>query len=348
MKNLTLLIVLFLGVYTLSAQTIVSTNPEARELYTNARNYLQMGDFANAIMVFNQAVQIDPENLLLRRELANAYYLQGDLIRGERMILPLLKREDSDEETYQVACSILASMNKMDDAKDAINKGIDKFPKSGILYANKGELFTKQKKYKLAAEAWEKGIEKDPRYHLNYYNLSKVYFFTKNYLWAILYGETFVNLESFSSKSEEVKKIVFESYKFMIAELNNITLDGKVNRYENPKNFEQACLKIFDNLRNVVTGGINAENLTMLRIRFLLEWNRTYAKLYPSELIDQQQRLLLKGYYDTYNQWLFGKLDNSKLYKSWTQKNADQMNRFDQYFRNNKLSPRENQYYHFN
>jgi Tfp pilus assembly protein PilF len=330
------------------AQTTVSNNAEARELYTNARNYLQMGDFANAIMVFNQAVQVDPENLILRRELANAYYLQGDLLRGEKMAVPLLKRDDADEATFQVAANILSGLNKMDDAKSALNKGIDKYPHSGILYANKGELYTKEKKYKSASEAWEKGIEKDPKYHLNYYNLSKVYFFTKNYLWAILYGETFVNLESFSSKTEEVKKIVFESYKFLIAELNNVSLDGKTNRYANPKNFEESCLKIFDNLRNVVTGGIHAENVTMLRIRFLMEWNRLYAKTYPSELIDHQQRLMLKGFYDTYNQWLFGKLDNAKLYKSWTQKNAELMNQFDNYLRNAKLSPRENQYYHVN
>jgi tetratricopeptide (TPR) repeat protein len=348
MKKLIFITVYVLLAQHMYAQTLVSSNPEARELYTNARNYLQNADFANAIMVFNQAVQVDPENLILRRELANAYYMQGDLMRGEKMVMPLLKRDEADEQTFQVASNILAGMNKMDDAKDAINKGIDKFPNSGILYSNKGEIYTKQKKYKSAAAAWEKGIEKDPRYHLNYYNLSKVYFFTKNYIWAILYGETFVNLESFSSKSQEMKKIVFESYKFMIAELNNISLDGKLNRYDNPKNFEQSCLKIYDNLRNVVTGGINAENLTMLRIRFLLEWNRSYAKKYPSELIDHQQRFLTKGYYDTYNQWMFGKLDNDKIYKNWTQKNADIMNRFDQYFRNNKLQPRDNQYYHIN
>lgn len=344
----TLLLISLIGFLQVKAQSVVSQSPEARELYANARNYLQVGDYANSIMVFNQAVQVDPENLILRRELANAYYLQGDLARAEKMAIPLLKRDDADETTYQVAANILSGLTKMDEAKSALNKGIDKFPNSGILYANKGELYTKQKKYKSASEAWEKGIERDPRYHLNYYNLSKVYFFTKNYLWAILYGETFTNLESFSSKSEEVKKIVFESYKFLIAELNNISLDGKTNRYANPKNFEESCLHIFDNLRNIVTGGINAENIAMLRIRFLFEWNKMYANTYPLELLDHQQRLSVKGYFDTYNQWLFGKLDNAKLYKSWTQKNADLMNQFDSYFRNNKLSPRINQYYHLN
>ena len=347
MTRLLLLLTLFLPLAPM-AQTVVSLNPEARELYTNARNYLQAGDLANAIMVFNHAVQADPENLILRRDLANAYAQQGDLIRAEKTIAPLLKRDDADEATFQIACNIYMNLNKMDEAKEAINKGIDKFPKSGILYANKGDLYTRQKKYKLASETWEKGVEQDPRYHLNYYNLSKVYFFTRNYFWAALYGETFVNLESFSSKTEEIKKLVFESYKFLMAELNNQTLDGKGDRYAKPSNFEQSCLQIFDRLRPVVTGGINAENMTMLRIRFLLDWNRLYARRFPSELMDHQQRLMLQGYYDAYNQWLFGKLDNARQYKTRTQKNADLMNRFDQYFRNHKLRPREQQYYHLN
>lgn len=331
-----------------NSQTLENTTAEARNLYSAAKTYLQKGDYANAIMVFNQTVNVDPENLLFRRELAYAYYLQGDLMKAEYIVMPLTKREDADVETYMLACKILASKKKTSDAEDIINKGIKKFPKSGMLYCEKGELFTLEKKYKSASKVWEEGIEMDPSYHLNYYKLAKVYSFTKNYLWAILYGETFVNMESFSSKTYEVHKIIFESYKFLMAELNNQALDGKINRYENPKNFEQSCLKIFDGLRNVVTGGIQVDNLTMLRARFLMEWNSNYAMQYPNELFDYQQRLLLNGYYDCYNQWLFGKLDNEKAFKVWTQKYAATMNKFDTYFRSEKLEPREKQYYQLN
>ncbi len=330
---------------TVLAQTTVSDQAEARDLYSNAKNYILKNDLANAIMVLNQAVQIDPNSLTLRKELANTYYINNDFLLAEKMIAPLLKRSDADESTFLIAANTYTAMNRTDDTKEALNKGLSKFPNSGILYASKGDYYNKLKKYKTAAQTWEKGIEMDPGYHLNYYNLSKVYYFTKNYLWAIWYGETFVNLESFSSKTEEVKKIVFESYKFLMGELNNQALDGKVNRYENPKNFKESCLKIFDQLRPVVTGGINPENITMLRVRFLLEWNKKYAAKYPYELIDHQHRLLTRGYYDSYNMWLFGKLDNDKAYRNWTQKNADLMNRFDKYLRSYKLKPKQNQYY---
>ncbi len=330
------------------AQMNPTKTSEAKELYGKARMYLQKTDYANAIMVYNQAINIEPENLLLRRELAHAYYMQGDMAKGEKMISPLLKSKDADEETFQVACRIFRSMKKLDEAKSAINDGIEKFPNAGALYAEKGELYTQEKKFAMASEVWEKGIENAPTFHTNYYNLAKVYFFTKKYLWAIIYGETFINMESFSSKTEELKLIVFESYKFLIAELSNSALDGKVNRYENPQNFEEACLKIFDNIRGVVTGGINAENLTQLRIRFLIDWNKNFAKEYPFELVDHQQKMLLAGNYECYNQWLFGKLDNEVFFKQWTQKFASNMNIFDTYLRSHKLIPKNQQYYHVN
>lgn len=330
------------------AQPVLGATEEARDLYASARQYLQKGDYANSIMVYNQVIQLEPKNLIYRRELANVYYIQGDLMRAEKMITPLLKADDADEETFQIACKVLNGKKKTDEAKEAINKGISKFPNSGLLYNEKGNLYTSQKKYADASKAWEKGVEKDPRYYINYYNLSKVYFFTKKYFWAIYYGETFVNMESYSAKSQEVKKIIFESYKFFMAELNNLALEGKANRYENPKDFETAIFKTFDNLRNVVTGGINIDNLVMLRTRFLLDWNKNYALKYPSELFDHQQRMLLKGYFDMYNQWLFGRLDNDKQYTTWAQANNAMMNQFDTHFRQHKILPRDNQYYHNN
>lgn len=331
-----------------NAQTVLGATEEARDLYAMARQYLQKGDYANSIMVYNQVIQLEPKNLIYRRELANVYFLQGDLMRAERMVVPLLKADEADEETFQIACKVLSAKKKTDEAKEAINKGISKFPNSGLLYKEKGDFYTAQKKYADASKAWEKGIEKDSKYYMNYYNLSKVYFFTKNYLWAIYYGEIFVNMESFSSKSQEIKKIMYESYKFFMAELNNLALEGKNSRYDNPKDFETSLYKVYDNLRNVVTGGIHIDNLIMLRTRFLLDWNKNFASKYPNELFDYQQRLIQNGYFDAYNQWLFGRFDSEKQYNTWAQTHNTLMNKFDNHFRSNKLVPKDNQYYHDN
>ncbi|HMN32676.1 MAG: tetratricopeptide repeat protein [Chitinophagaceae bacterium] len=346
MKRFLILITLFFLSNHIFAQQAIGNTKQGSELYFKAKNYIQQSDYANAIMVFNQAVNIEPDNQLFNRELAYTYFLLGDVIKAEKVIKPLLKNEEVDEQTFQVASKIYRALKKTDDAKTVINKGISKYPTAGALYSEKGEIYTQEKKYKSASEAWEKGVENAPSYHLNYYNLTKVYFFTKQYLWAIIYGETFVNMESFSAKSEELKKIIFESYKFLISDLNNKALDGKVNRYEDPKNFETSCYKVFDDIKNIVTGGINSDNLSQLRMRFVIDWNKQFATTYPLALFDYQQQMILNQHFDPYNKWLFGNIDNSQQYKQWTQKFASQMNHFDSYFRNNKLIPRENQYYH--
>ncbi len=54
-------------------------------------------------------------------------------------------------------------------------QGIKKFPSSGELYNEYGEmLWVKQDPE--AIRFWEKGIEVDPNYSSNYYNASKYYY----------------------------------------------------------------------------------------------------------------------------------------------------------------------------
>ncbi|MEZ5047554.1 MAG: hypothetical protein R2831_11235 [Chitinophagaceae bacterium] len=344
MKGFILHLFLLFVITNVNSQQLI-LNEKARDLYQSAKNFMNQKDYANAIMVYNQAVNIEPDNLFLRRELAFSYYMVQDLARAEYVIAPLLKLNDADEETFRLACNIYTKKKKIDDAESAINKGIKKFPHSGSLYAEKGNLLNSIKKYKSATEAWEEGVKMDPSYYMNYYYLAKVYSFTKKYLWAILYGETFINLESQSSNTQEIKKIVFESYKYMMAEINHLTLENKTDKFEKGKDFTDACMHVYSQLKNVVTGGIQTDNLIMLRTRFLMEWNKQYALQYPFALFDFQQRMIGNGFFDCYNRWLFGGLDNEKLYKQWAQKFAKNMNEFDIYLRSKKFKPLSNQYY---
>ena len=59
-----------------------------------------------------------------------------------------------------------------------------------------------------AIKWWEKGIEVDPNYSSNYYNACKYYYFTYDKVWSLIYGEIFVNLESYSKRTPEIKNIL--------------------------------------------------------------------------------------------------------------------------------------------
>ena len=63
--------------------------------------------------------------------------------------------------------------------------------------------------------------------------------------------------------------------------------------------------------------GISPETLTMIRTRFILDWNINYAKKFSFKLFDLQEHLLNEGLFPAYNQWIFGASQNLSSYQNW-------------------------------
>src|SRR6202012_1955967 len=119
--------------------------------------------------------------------------------------------------------------------------GIKRFPKSGVLYSEYGEMLWARQDYS-AVRQWEKGIEVDPNYSSNYYHASKYYFFTFDKVWALVYGETFVNLESYSKRTAEIKELLLEGYKKLFT-------DADIQKGQNTKSpFVSAYLNVIGQL----------------------------------------------------------------------------------------------------
>lgn len=347
-KKLVLLLVCTVFTLESIAQPIIGNSERTRELYAKAKKYGAKRDYPNAILVFNQLAGMEPRNLIYRRELAYAYYQGGDLSRATQIITPLLKAKEADEATFLTASQIFRARDMNKAAISAVERGIKKFPKSGILYSDYGRLYADKKKYKKAESAWEKGVKYEPNFHLNYYNLAKNYFVSKRPLWAIIYGETFINMERYSMRSEEIKKIVFDSYKQLIGNNQLVTYASK-NEQKNLKrgksDFENKVNAIYENLADVVIGGVDIDNVVMLRTRFLLRWIQVEQRDYPFQLFNFMNDLLALGHFEAYNQWLFGKAADNTEYINWVKNNATQFAEFEKFYRGYKYKNMPNQYY---
>lgn len=346
-KNVMLLLCLIAG-FAASAQPVLGNTELARELYGKAKRYIAKRDYTNAILVYNQLARMEPQNLIYRREMAYTYYMGGDLSRATQVITPLLKAKEADEATFLTASQIFTARKMSGQAQDAIEKGLRKYPKSGILYSDYGRIYAQKKKYKKAQSAWEKGVEYEPNYHMNYFNLAKNYFVSKQPIWSIVYGETFINLERYSTRTEEMKKIVFDSYKQLIS---NSQLSGFASKKEKKKliksrsKFENKMNKIYANLSNVVIGGVDVDNVMMLRTRFLLRWIQVENSEYPFQLFNFMDEMQGEGHFEAYNQWLFGKANSEKEFITWVKSNSEQYMNFEKYYQNNRFRNMPNQYY---
>ncbi len=332
----------------LTAQTWPS--PEVETMYNDARNYMSNGNLAQAIAIFQQAIQIAPGQLVLHRELGRAYYLMGNYDEAKKILEPVISSGDADEQSYQAMAACLSLSGDRKKAKAMLQKGIERYPHSGLLYHDMGKIYEDDNETVYALETWLDGIQADPAYHVNYYEAARTYMNTDKTVWAIIYGEIFVNIERQTPRADETKQMLYDAYKKLYTD---IASGEDIPRYKgknkNTKTatagFEDAVRSTYLKLAPVVSDGITAESLAMLRARFSIDWSYQYAAQFPFSLFTYYDVLLRSGYFDIYNEWLFGKAEGPALFDSWNTFHAGDMPKFDTWAAAHAMRPADGEFY---
>jgi tetratricopeptide (TPR) repeat protein len=313
--------------------------PDINQLHETAKAFMRQGDYANAVLVLNRGLQQSPGNVPLAKDLALSYYYQKDNNKALTTIKPLLDKNEVDDQCFQIAGNIYKELDMLKDCEKLYKKGIKRFPVSGPIYNDYGELLWAKKDYS-AIKQWEKGIETDPSFSRNYYNASKFYYLTRDKVWSILYGENFINMEPQGNLTAEIKEILLESYKKLFA--NSNIEEGNSNKSA----FAKAFLQNMNRQSGIAAIGINTESLTMIRTRFILDWSASYKTKFPYKLFEYQEQLLREGFFDAYNQWLFGSAENLNNFQQWTINHKEDYTGFSNFQKGRIFKIPEGQGYH--
>ena len=308
------------------------------QLHETAKAFMRQGDYSNAILVLNRALRQMPENTAFAKDLALSYYYQKDNLKAIETIKPVLDSKDADDQCYQIAGNIYKQLDQPKECERVYRKGLKKFPTSGPLYCELGEIVFTDNKIE-AIKNWEKGIETDPSYNKNYYNASRYYFYTGDKVWAIIYGEMYANMDPTGIKTPEIKQLILDSYKKLFTEPDIKKSD------KDKTGFIKNYLEVMNKQSPVTAGGINAEVLSMVRARFTLDWfsvkNRPAFKLFS-----YQQQLLREGMFEAYNQWLFGATENLSGYENWVKTHPAEYEVFLASQKSRMFKVPADQYYH--
>ncbi len=333
MKKLFLVTLLFICCFNLClrAQT-------TEQLHETAKAFMRQGDYSNAILVLNRALQQAPENAAYAKDLALSYYYQKDNLKALDVIKPVLDSKDADDQCFQIAGNIYKQLDQIKECEKVYRKGLKKFPESGPLYSELGEIIFVDNKPE-AIKNWEKGIETDPTYSKNYYNAARFYFYTADKVWTIIYGEMFVNMDPVGNKTPEMKQLILDAYKKLFT-------DGEIEKNNKDKSaFAKSYLEVMNKQTSLAAGGINAEVLSMIRSRFIIDWfatgNRPAFKLFT-----YQQQLLKEGLFEAYNQWIFGATENLSAYDNWVKTHSVDNEAFTALQKSRMFKVPTNQYYH--
>lgn len=296
---------------------------DPKTLHENAKMFMRQGDFNNAVIVLTRALQMDKNNLEMQKDLAMSYYYKRDFEKALDEVKVLMDRDDADVVAFQIAGNVYKAIEEVKECEKVYKKGLKRFPNSGPLYSEYGELLWAKKDFS-AIDQWENGIRLDPAYSGNYYNAARYYFYTKDKVWSLIYGEIFVNMESLSDRGAAMKQLLFDAYKEKLFADPNLMAGQEKNRSE----FAKAFLECMNKQSAVVNRGVNTETLTMIRTRFILEWFDKYASRFPHKLFDYERQLLQEGIFNAYNQWLFGTVENLAAYDAWIKTHEEEYQNF--------------------
>ena len=312
----------------------------ADTLQLAGRNYMRKGDWGNAIMVFNRALQLKPGDIDLQNDIAYTYFLQRDFTRALEAIKPVIESNNADVRSFQIAGTTYRAIEALKDGTKAYERGLKKFPYSGVLYSEYGELLWQKKDYN-AITQWETGIKVDPNYAGNYYNAARYYYLTTDKIWSLLYGEIFVNMESYAIRTAEIKTLLYDGYKKLFADADLL----KSYKPKNKNDFELAFLNSMNAQSPKAATGINPQKLIEIRKGFIENWNEINAKKFPFRLFEYQQQLIKLNMFDAYNQWIFGSAISADQYQNWIKNNKEAYDAFSNFQKGRVFKLPKDQYY---
>ena len=323
---------------------LAQENPAAKEI-NEAIKAMDAGNFSQSRVILEEVLQNDSTNFDAWYEYGYSYYLQKDYSKAIEIMQTQTGNPQATDQLWQMIGNSLDIIGKPEEALAAYAQGLEKFPNSGRLYLESGNIFLIQNKIEEAIPYYEKGIEMDPEFPSNYYRLARIYCNSENEIWGILYGELFVNLERNTQRTREISALLYQTYqKALVYEKGQWQISFAKDASPFTIDFEMAI-----GLAAAAYGienkkpSINVASLTAIRkglLKALTETDKTKGMV----LYTFWQQIDDMNFWDSYNYWLFSQAPNDQFEK-WRKSNASDFSYFVKWYNPNPIVINEANYF---
>jgi protein O-GlcNAc transferase len=157
-------------------------NPESSMKVKSVQDFLTAGNqlveadqLANAIIQYQNALDVDPDNCEGWNRLSETYYRLGQFDAALSSCQQLIKLKPNFAEAYKILGNILQAQSKIDAAVRAYTAAIQIQPNFAEAYANLGTMFYKQNRLEEAIKCYQKSVEINPSLAGVYWNLGNIF-----------------------------------------------------------------------------------------------------------------------------------------------------------------------------
>ena len=331
---------LFAGLLTAATLFAQNRQPQVQMEDEAKEAARQRGHILDSAFAANEAaLRQNPNDYSLLKNKAYLYYLKRDFQNALSLGQTLVQKPEADDQAYQVLGMVYKELAEYKEGEKLYKTALEKFPSSGSLYADYGDMLKLDNNAKDAISTWEKGIQQDVNNNSNYYYAAKYYAANNNLVWALLYGEIFVNIESYTPRTAEIKQLLYNGYKqlFTGGTLVKINADSK--------GFAKAYTDVL--VKNAASfSGDTIVDIAGVRMHAVADWvNSGNSKKYPFRLFDLHRQLVDAKAFVAYNEWLFGDAADAGKYNRWRTANAAEMQQWEQLLHNVVFKIPAGQYY---
>ena len=339
MKKILLLLVLSVISVSSLAQVFSEEENERIDL---ALSYSDNGREDEAIAIYDELIKKHPDVSGLKFEKAYCYYQKQDYKNAYKTLKPTLSAPDANPQYFAVAGNAQDLMGKPEDALKTYQAGLEKFPDSGYLHLETGNVLIGLGYTAQGVGYYEHGIEVDPGFASNYYRAAQ-YLFSDYPIKSIIYAETH-NLiyDPNGPRWPEVSKLLYDAYNENIhfeadtvrttfSRDRTITIDKKdvesgasptslleqMSRIARELSFSDAMNESVDAEALKAAGGqLTLAELTAIRRRFLEHFEAKEQDRYPVFAV--QRKVLDAGHWEAYNMFMLRE-GRPEEFKAWLQ-----------------------------
>lgn len=339
-------IIAILFLTTLTILSFAQTKKDKVKAYNNAIEAIKLmdnGEIDKSIKLLKESCKLDPEDINYPYEIGYAYVLKEDYSKSIEYFEKVVEMKGANDQSFQMLGNVYDMNGQPKKAIATYNLGLEKFPKSGRLYLELGVMYH-ENDWDKALEFHEKGIEVAPSYPSNYYWASRIFCSSTEEIWGILYGEIFMNIERGSKRTEEISKLLFDTYfseiKFQTDTSFSVSFcQNNIVDFENKKPKIPYGAAIFEPsimFSCIGEDTITIESLNRIRHKFITFYSdNNFNKMYPNILFDWHKTVIDSEYFECYNYWLF--MQNSNEFNDWHLKNNERFNEFINWFSDNPM-----------
>lgn len=337
--------------FTLSIRVSAQTDSEiADSIAYDAINLMDNGNSSEAIKLLRKAISLNPSDSIgYLYEIAIAYQLDENYKESIEILEFISNTDKTNDRVFQQLGNNYDLIKEPEKALLSYNRGLEKYPNSGCLYLEHGNIQAMNGRYNEALEYYEKGITVDPMYPTNYYRAAQIFFSSQEVVWGMMYGEIYIALLTSNKKrATEMSKSLFDTYQSGIKISSDTSVEVEFSK-KNTVYAEDLAKEDFRlpfpigayGLIYATAAGLvmdtSYEGICKIREYALHSFFENDAyRVYDNVLFDYQRKVEKAGHLDAYNHYVI--LGGDREYFSvWYNDNKGKAESFFEWFVDNPL-----------